>query len=305
MIDIAKTIIDWKASGIKSWPVNTNRASLIGYWVPELEGCLRRGVYERTRWQDKELYPIEAKLRFDEGNNQERAVLQDMANAGVEIIEQQRPYMWIEKNISGHIDGKLLDKDEKRPIPIEIKSMAPVIFARIHTFEDFKKYPWTRAYMAQITLYMIMENIDKAIFILKDKSSGMLRQINLGLDYELGEYCIRTAEKVENCVRTGLLPDRITNRETCKDCPFKLLCLPDIDFGAPLRINDDPEYEQKLDKWMAVKDSVADGKKLWTVIASEAKAQAAGDELNLVVGKYRLTAKKAAQFRLNVEKIGD
>jgi len=302
MIDMVRAIIEVKAKNIVRYPCKSNRASSIGYFVPTLGGCLRRGVYERTKWQEKELHTPETQLIFDEGNRQEEQVLRDLSEAGIQVIEQQTMYEWKEYNITGHVDGKVIYNGVV--YPLEIKSMNPNIFAQVNTFEDFKKKPWTRVYMAQIMLYMLMNNVDKAIFLLKDKSNGLLKQITVDLDYELGEECIKAAEIINKHVDDATLPDRINDREVCKKCPYKILCLPDIDLGVPLKIVDDPMYEERIDKHFETKNTATEADKLWEIIRNEAKSQA--DEkgnLNIVVGKYRITGKKDTRgaFRPKIE----
>lgn len=302
MVDMVAAVLAKKAEKIKRYPCKSNRASGLGYFVPELEGCLRRGVYERTRWQEKELISPELQLIFDEGNNQEMMILRDLADAGIPIIEQQTMYEWPDYQITGHIDGKLVDGE--RAIPVEIKSMSPNIFSQVRTFEDFKKKPWTRAYMAQATMYMLMQNIDEMVFILKNKSTGALRQINCGLDYELGEFCIRAAEQINKHVADDTLPDRITDRQKCADCPYKLICLPDVNFGEPLKITDDPDFEKRVERYLELKNAAEESKKLWDTIKVEAKAQAGETgELNMMIGKYHLTGKNDSRgaFRLKIE----
>ena len=299
---MVQAVLDHKARDIKRYPCKSNRASSLGYFVPVLGGCLRRGVYERVAWQEKELYTAQTQLVFDEGHYQEERILQDLAAAGVNIIEQQTMYEWPEYNITGHIDGKILT--DGTAIPLEIKSMNPNIFARMHTFEDFDKKPWTRAYKAQGTVYMLMQNCDRMVFLLKDKSNGTMRQIEVPLDYELGEACIQTAQAINEHVEREELPERIDDREKCKSCPFRAVCLPDIDFGVPLRIVDDPQFEAKLDQAAELKDAADEYKRLWDKVRSEAKAQA-GDsgELNMMVGKYTCTGKPDSRgaFRFSVE----
>ena len=287
--NIVKTIKDEKSKGIKRYPCKSNRASSLGYAVPELKGCLRRGVYERTNWEEKELFPVEAIIRMDEGNHQEKIVLKDLAEAGFEIIEQQTMYEWKKYNITGHLDGKL--PVDNIAIPLEIKSMSPNIFKQINFFDDMKKYFWTRAYMIQITLYMLMQGIDKGIFILKDKSSGELKQINVDLDYELGEYAIKTAELINKHINDNTLPEKIKDIEICKNCPFKLTCMPDKSFGSELKIEDDPLFEDRVDKYIQLEKQKKEATKIYDIIKERAKASVKDKELNLIVGKYHFTGK--------------
>lgn len=303
-IDIVSKIKEHIQNKIKRTPCHTTRASSLGYAVPELGGCLRRGVYERINWQEKELISPEVQMIFDEGNDQEKSVLRLLAESGIVIIEQQSYYEWKDYDITGHIDGKILIDDKS--FPLEIKSMSPNIFESVNTFEDFKKKPWTRSYMAQITLYMLMEHEEEAVFILKNKSSGAIKQINVKLDYDLGEFCLRAAETIKKCVEKKEYPEKISDREVCKKCPFRITCMPDINFGEPLKIEDDPEFEKRIARYSELKASSKEANALYEIIKERSKASC-GDkkELNIMVGNYVITGKKdvAGSLRLKIQTI--
>lgn len=301
MKDLVAEVLKKKAEKIRRYPCLTNRASSIGYSVEMLGGCLRRGVLERTAWQEKEMHDAKTQCIFDEGHLQEAAVLRDLADAGINIIEQQTPYEWKEKQITGHLDGKYIE--DGIAYPLEIKSMHPAIFDSVYCFEDMKKKPWTRAYMAQITIYMLMQGVDKGIFILKNKSSGELRQITVDLDYELGEACLATAEAINGHIKAGTLPDKMADIQVCKDCPFKLICCPGVSFGEELKIKDDPIYEKRIEKYLSMKPTSDECENIYKIIKDEAKAQAGESGLNIIVGKYLLTGKKDTKgaFRLNIK----
>jgi CRISPR/Cas system-associated exonuclease Cas4 (RecB family) len=303
MRDLIAPILDLKSKKIKRTPCNSNRASELGYAVEMLGGCLRRGVYARTKWQEKELHDVRVQMIFDEGNLQERTVLKDLAEAGVDIIEQQSAWYWQIYGITGHIDGVYCE--DGVAYPVEIKSMNPNIFDTIKSYDDFKKKPWTRVYMAQITLYMLSKNIDKGIFILKNKSSGELKQITVDLDYDLGEACIATAEKINQHVLDGSLPDKIKDIQVCKMCPYKLICCPEISFGAELKIKDDPMFEERLKKYLSLKEVKSECEDVYEIIRDEAKAQAEDGSLNIIVGNFVLTGEKDSRgaFRLKIETV--
>ena len=194
MINIEQLHAEYLQRKMIRIPCKSNRASSIGYWVPELGGCLRQGVYERTRWSEKQLPDIKLQAIFEEGKEQERLVLKILAELGIELYEQQGCGEWEKYNITWHLDGCIRDGNDS--IPVEIKSMNPNVFAQIKTLEDFKKKPWTTAYLAQIQVYMLGKNVDRGLFILKDKSNSSLRQINVTLDYELAEHCIKACEQI-------------------------------------------------------------------------------------------------------------
>jgi CRISPR/Cas system-associated exonuclease Cas4 (RecB family) len=303
MKDIVAQIMAVKQQNIKRYPCHSNRASSIGYYVPMLGGCLRKGVYDRTRWQDKEMHDARVQLIFDEGNMQEKQVLKDLAEADITIVEQQTAFSWKEYQITGTVDGKYIE--DGVAYPFEIKSMSPMIFDTVFNFEDFKKKPWTRAYMAQITLYMLLQGIDKGIFLLKNKSNGQLKQITVDLDYELGEACLKACEEVNTHVKNETLPERIQNITICKDCGYKTICCPEIQFGLPLKINDDPMFEQRVDKYLSLKEVSKECDNVYEIIREESKAQSEKVELNILVGKYHLTGKPDSRgaFRLSIETV--
>ena len=289
----------------KRIPCKSNRASSIGYFVPELGGCIRQGVYERTHWSEKRLPDTRLQAIFEEGKEQEKMVLKLLAEIGVELFEQQGAFEWEKYNITGHLDGCMRDGNDS--IPVEIKSMNPNIFHQINSLEDFKKKPWTTAYLGQIQLYMLFKNIDRGIFLLKDKSNGMLKQIPVALDYELAEACIKTAEIINKHVAEGKLPEPCDDIDKCEDCKFNHICMPERSFGTPLKISDDPLFDLKLLKYFELEEAAGESKELYETIRSRSLASSEGGDLNLLTchGKVRIIGKrdKKGSLRLSFERL--
>jgi CRISPR/Cas system-associated exonuclease Cas4 (RecB family) len=303
MKDLVSEVLNNISKNIGRSPCLSNRASEIGYAVPLLDGCLRRGVYARTHWQERELHDAKTELIFREGRNQERQVIKDLIEAAIPLIEQQSAHEWKEYNITMHLDAVYVE--DGIAYPLEIKSCSPNIFEQIHTIDDLNKKPWLRSYKAQITLYMLAKNIDRGIFVFKNKSTGNLKQLTVDLDYSLGEACLKTAEEINKYVAEGTLPDKIKDIQVCKDCPFKLICCPDVKFGAELKLSDDPLVVKRIDDYYRLKEAFDQYETIYQIIREEAKAQAGESELNMIAGKYRLTGKKDTRgaFRLNIEVI--
>jgi len=197
--------------------------------------CIRRLVYERTRWDEKQIYDVYKQLLFDEGSNQEIIVLRDLAAAGFEIYEQQRPFEVRDLQITGHVDLKLkIPGDESnRLYPTEIKSMAPHIFTRINSLKDFynSPYRWLQKYPAQLLLYMLAANEDRGVFILKNKSSGALKEIWVDMDWDLANELYDKAAKINWYIQENVLPEQISDLDICTECPFNHICLPEKSFG--------------------------------------------------------------------------
>ena len=241
MIDIVQAVIETKMKKIKLWPVNSNRASELGH------PCDRYLVYLRTRGMERPLHDIGLQFIFDEGNLHEDAVLRDLREAGIRIIEQQRSFEWKKYQITGSIDGKI--QDDGNIIPIEIKSFSQWNWNAINSAEDmFKsKAVYMKKYPAQLTLYLIMGEKETGLFILKNKTNGLLKQIPLKLDFAYAETLIQKAERINAHIKAGTLPDRIPYEDNISgDCPFAHICLPDHKHEATLL--DDPELESKLDR---------------------------------------------------------
>jgi CRISPR/Cas system-associated exonuclease Cas4 (RecB family) len=303
MIDCVKAIYDEKAKKIQRWPVNCLRASSMGYYVPQMDGCERRGVLERTRWQEKELHDIGRELRYQEGNHQERIVLRDLSDAGIQVIEQQGAFTFPEQDIQGHLDGVILEADGS-VTPLEIKSMSDFVFDSVHTAADLKKKSWTKAYIVQLQLYMLAKGKDRAILLCKAKGSGQLRQIEMTLDYELTECVLKCAERINAHIKAKTLPDRIADVEVCKECPMRLVCAPGQKWGEELVIGDDPLFEGRLEKYFELAGPRDEYDKNYEVIKSRVKATANGKAIKMVVGKFLVEGKPDSRgaMRLTITK---
>lgn len=234
-------IIERKKAKIRLRPCHSNRASSIGHV------CERKLVFDRTRWEEATLYDVGLQFVFDEGNLQEAQVLKDLADADVPVIEQQRDYHWKAYNLTARLDGKALDEDGNR-YPLEIKSMSPFIFKQIHTSDDLvkSKKPYIRAYAAQLQVYLLLSNLETGLFIIKDKSSGQLREIWMSLDLEFAESLIQKCERINAHVFNGTTPEPIPwNEDVCGRCAYAHICLPEAKREA-IDLTDNPELEAKL-----------------------------------------------------------
>lgn len=277
---IIEKIFEAKAKKIKQYPVNSNRASDLG--IP----CVRYHVLNRTRWQEKTLHDVGLQMVFDMGNEIEDIVLKDLSEAGIKVIEQQRSFSWPEYQITGHVDGKIL-ADDGQVYPLEIKSCSPYVFKSINTINDLinGKYGYLRKYPAQLTLYMLMDNKEKAVFLFKEKSSGALKEIWFDLDYQMGEILLKRAEEINKHVADNTLPEPINNDMWCGNCPFDHICLP-VQIGKEVEI-DTGELATMLDRLEELKPFT----KEYDEIDEQVKSLVEGKEKILagywfVTGKY-------------------
>lgn len=277
-----------KERGIKQSPVNSNRASDLG--IP----CVRYHVLNRTKWQERSLHNAALQLTFDIGNVMENAILRDIQDAGFQVIEQQRAFSWPEYQITGHLDAKVVVNGEA--IPIEIKTSSPYVFKSINTIHDLTngKYGYLRKYPAQLTLYCLMGNHEKGIFLFKDKSSGAMKEIEMPLDYELGETLLKRAEEINAHIAAGTLPDPINEDMWCDRCPFTHICLKDRIGNAP-EIIDNVELENILTRMDELKPLA----KEFEDLDKQKKEMLEGRE-KLLCGNYFITGKWMERKGYNV-----
>lgn len=237
--DIVGSVDRVMADKIKVYPCHSNRASAIG------DDCERRLVYERTSWRLKQKHDVGLEYIFMVGNLLEKPVLDMLHGAGYQAIRQQEPFEYKsggELLCTGHIDAILVGEDGRQFVA-EIKSMNPHIWDSVNTAEDMKKYPWTRKYAWQLHLYMFGLEIPQAVWILVNKSTGRIKQINATLDMEICEAALRRCESVNAHVKAGTLPDQLVptpeNADICTKCPFFALCAPAVNYGELKLIVDD------------------------------------------------------------------
>lgn len=235
--DIPAAVREVKMRDRRQWPVRSNRASQLG------GPCERQLVYWRTAWEQAELPDVGLQTIFDEGRLHEQAVLEDIRKAGFTIIEQQRPFDWPKYNITGHLDAKVLT--DGVGVPVEVKSCSPYTWREITTVEDMlrHKYHYVRAWPSQMMLYLLLSNSEAGIMLLKNKSTGGLKQIEFRLDMEHAEELVAKAERINAHVAAGTIADRIPyDQDICGRCPFFSICLPDIALREAAEFwPDDPE----------------------------------------------------------------
>lgn len=266
-VDLVKQVYKWVEEERQNWPVNSNRASQLG------DDCERKLVYWRTRWQEAALPSVELSLIFREGRYAEKAVLDTLRQAGVEVIREGEPLSWPEYQITGRIDA-IVAVDSKY-YPLEIKSsnpnvwrtiayMGPGVYSWEEVKEAFERKPWLRRYLAQITLYMLCSELEEGLMLFKNKSTGALCQINVNLDYEYAEQLVKRAERINKHIAEGTLPDRIDfDPEVCPKCPFFHLCLPGHDANSPLKYVSDEFAVEKIKALLKLKEASQEYKRLY------------------------------------------
>jgi len=285
---IVESIIESKARKIKAYPVNSNRASDLG------NPCLRYHVLNRTRWEEKSLHDVGLQSVFDLGNDIEEIALRELAEAGVKVVEQQKPFNWKEYQITGHLDGLVLL--DGNAYPLEIKSCSPFVFDSIGTIDDIKKgkYAYLRKYPVQLNLYLLMSNIGRGVFLFKNKVTGAYKEIWMDLDYELGEEALKRAEAINAHLAAGTVPDPIEYGDECERCGFRHLC-PVDHVGREIEI-----YTGELSVMLDRLEELKPAKKEYEEIDDTVKKIVEGRE-KVMAGTWFVTGKWAERKGFTVE----
>jgi len=275
---IVEKIMESQERKIKQQPVNSNRASDLGH------PCLLYHVYNRTRWQERTLHDARVQLIFGMGNAVEDLAMQELREAGFKIIEQQRPFSWPEYQITGTVDCKIL-LDGEAP-PAEIKSCSPYIFDKINTIEDLTKgkYLYLRKYPAQLTLYLLMDNKERGVFLFKNKSNGQYKEIWMNIDYTLGETLLKRAEAINKHVAEKTLPDPPEyEADMCDKCGYVHIC-PVLHVGKEATVLDDEELASLLADYERLKPYAKD----YEAVDEILKDKLAGKD-RVLVGNWYIT----------------
>lgn len=286
-----------KKSKIEIWPVRSNRASQMG------DSCLRKLVYYRTAWEKMLPHSVDLQYIFDEGNEQETSLTIELQEAlrkkNMQFIGQQQAIQIEGTDISGRIDGKIVYKNQY--FPTDIKSCNPNVWDSLREGhpEDFEKYAWTKKYPAQLLIYMYADSLEGGMFLLKNKSTGKLKQFNLVLSDWLGyvEELLQKDAQIRNHMNKGTLPEKLDDPEICKDCPFEHICGPNLAYEG-IEFEENPELEEKLRRITELKPVAAEYSKLDSQIKPMVKGKSFSCGDFLIEGKWvtkRMPAREASE----------
>lgn len=285
MIDLVSALDGATAKRIKQYPHPNNRASEAGH------PCKRFLVAVRICQDKQALHGVGLQRIFDEGNLQERAVLRELEDAGIELVEQQRPFVWEKFQLSGKVDARIRMNGHKPPL--DIKSCSPNTFNAIRPLEPLailkSKYSRIRKYPAQILLYDLMAGEEEGCLLFKNKVSGEKIQKNFELTGEAlvySESILQKLTKVNEFVARKELPP-VEAIEDCKGCAFaQTLCFPDQDYGPGYEILTDEEWTAKLDRIAELEEAAKEREELVEEVRQAFKGRQA------IIGNWRIESKE-------------
>lgn len=220
--------------------------------------CDRAMVYDlmaapRPAWTPEQL------ANFRRGSDRERDLLRDLATIGrnadppFAVTEQQITVRLKGRNgrdvIVGHCDGVLSIPSLDKRYPIEVKSWSPNLVARIETFSDLLRSPYTRSGAYQLLAYLYGHSEPLGFLILDRHGIPLLIPVELEPHLDLMEQFLARAEAAVEAKAGGKTPDFIRDADECRRCPyFGGTCQPTLDYGKGAQVVADEELLAALDR---------------------------------------------------------
>lgn len=268
-IDVPAIVDLEKTRKRRTHPCHVNRASELGH------PCTRYLVYLRTR--EKPLHSLSLQRIYDEGNLHHRAVVTDMREAGINVVETERPFELKAYQVTGHIDGKIECADGR--LAFEIKGVEPHAWKKMNSIQDMldSSRIWWQKYPGQMYMYLFMDAPAErpvGIFVLKNKLTGELNQIDVPLDREYVEMLLGKASTINQHISKGTLPGGMEpDEDVCGGCGFNTECMPDRDFGDPLQLMQDAQLVELLSRREELKEIFKEYNALQKQLKNELKGK--------------------------------
>lgn len=269
-------------SRARRYPCHSNRASSLGH------PCLRYLYYERTAWDQKKAPELESIYSMEAGVDMEHAFLTHLAEAGLSVFRSPQAKVWPKFNISGRYDFMVslgVGKPSK-PVLCEVKSVKPHVYEMLDSPTDLNRFWWTEKWLAQIQLYLLLEEQEEAILILLSQGKRP-KEIPIRLDLDVAEGLVKKAEAVNGAIAKAEAPERMAWEEgICGRCDYSHVCLPDEMRGVGLEVLDSQELLELLERREALREEVEE----YEEIDREIKKVVIGRS-DVVCGRWRVTGK--------------
>ncbi len=278
-----------KKSRIKISSPSSNWASQIG------DPCERKLVYDRTCPEKKPAHDVRTQYVFDEGKLHEKAIVLELMEAGVDIIQYQLPFEIKPFQIRGKIEFKA--RTNGHLVLTEIKSITPYIFHKLNKPDDFFGYWWTCRIPAQLTVYMLSEGEKKALWYLKNRATGEQKEFFYEFDQDYADSLCKKAERINEAVEAFnnpdkdpqeeyFLPEKLNQPDHCDHCDFKAHCCPDLSYGDGLELAEDKELEEMLEIREGLRANYSEYNKVDKIVKHKIK----GAE-NVLIGRFHVSGK--------------
>lgn len=288
--DIKQRLEEKAASKIKIYPVQHLSASRLGH------PCERYLYLLIKHWDEQKAHDVGLQHIFDLGNSIEEYAIERLKEAGFEVITPTVRSWRIEKPlITGREDLRIKDENGEL-IPVEVKGLSPQEFDKLNTVEDFlkSKKHYVRGYPSQLFVYMYHFAKEHGLFVLVNKLTGEIKPIDVYMDYEYGDECLKKAERIYKALETDTPPDSCDDISVCENCNLQHIC------GQVKRVPADIELDDELENLINRKNEFAPTKKEFDEIDKQIKT-IVGEREKIVTGSYLITRKAVTREAYTVE----
>lgn len=301
--DIKNALEQTAKSKIRTYPVTHLSASRLGH------PCERYLYLLIKNWQDVKPHDVGLQHIFDLGNSIEDYAIARLKEAGYEVITPtERSWRIDNPLITGREDLRIKDPDTGELIPCEVKGLSPIEFEKLNTVEDFlnSKKHYVRGYPTQLFVYMYKFEKERGFFILVNKLTGELKIIEVTLDYEFGDECLKKAERIYKAIETNTPPASCDDISVCENCNLQHIC------GQVNRIPADIELDDELENLINRKNELAIAKREYEDVDKQIKSKV-GEREKIITGTY-LVERKAiekkeytvpaqTQYRISIKRL--
>lgn len=290
--------IDATYANQEPYPVRSNYISGIG------GDCDRELVYNRVRWAEKEPFDPTTLQLFEVGDVYAELLYKRLRAAGYQVRQQETPLTDEDLLLSGRIDLRI-EKDGGTWIA-EVKTMNPFDWDKVRSVDDLatSSKPWLRKYPVQLNTYL---GLDRklhpqkwnpwGVFLLINKITSQVKPVWMEFDPALYEATIVRVRRINDhadLYRINLedeyLPERIDYEDrVCGKCSFRMICLPDKDFGEGVEMLDDEGLMDALRRREELKAAADEYKDADEAIKARFKGSP-GDRI--IGGLWRLVTKE-------------
>lgn len=267
-----------KQDKIKVYPCNNLRASNLGH------PCERYLYLLIKHWDEQRPHDVGLQNIFDLGNTLEEHTINNIKEAGFEVITPTCRSWKIENPlVTGREDIRIKDENGEL-LPVEIKGLSPQEWEKLNSVEDFlrsKRY-YVRGYPAQLYMYMLHFGKETGFFALTNKLTGQTKFIEVPFDYDYAEGLLQKAERIYAALEAETPPDPCDDISVCEGCGLQHIC------GECRRIPADIELDDVLDELILRREQLAPVKREYESIDKEIKARV-GDRPKVITGNFLVT----------------
>ena len=303
-VEINARLFKAKADKIKVYPCNNLRASNLGF------PCERYLYLLIKHWDEQKPYDVGLQNIFDLGNTLEQHTIQNIIEAGFEIVTPT-VRSWKEEVRGGIITGRedIRIKDEKGELlPVEIKGLSPFEYDKLNCVDDFlkSKKAYVRGYPAQLYVYMLKFGKEKGFFALTNKLTGETKFIEVPFDYDFAETLLQKAERIYKALAANEAPEACNDISVCENCSLAHIC------GECRRVPADVDIDDELDALIDRKQQLSAAKKEYEDVDKEIKKRV-GEREKVITGHYLIerksfvkkafTVPESIQYRVNIKRL--